>query len=207
MDDGWVGPVAGLDGVGSAFVVALFTPKGADEGDVFHLIRELIQPRRELHALHGGVDGCTAGGDVRAGFRIECFQLTRSAAHPQHNHRLRRPLHFLGFAGQDRPQRRQPCKGCRPCREKGPAVELRKLRGHENSVVGVLNTSRWMHSEWNYPDPDAEVSASPAIDDIYSLSGSFLGFLLLAFFTVVVLSSSAEVGGGIMSSAWRSDGS
>ena len=111
MRDGRVRAEAGLERVRAAFVVAFLALERADERDAVHLVGELFETGGELHALRGRVDRRRAGGDVRPGLRVERLQLTRPAAHPEHDDRLRRRPLLLRDArkrGAERSQPRQP---------------------------------------------------------------------------------------------------
>ncbi len=73
---GWVGPVTGLHCVRSAaFVVAFLAPQRPHQRYVFHLVGKLFKPGSQLHAFGGSLDGFGPAGDVRAGLRVEGFEL------------------------------------------------------------------------------------------------------------------------------------
>ena len=78
------------------------------ECDRAHLVGELVEPLGELDALDGRGDRLGPAGDLRAGMRVERFELARPAAQPEQDDRLRRLARLLGLLGQQLADRRQP---------------------------------------------------------------------------------------------------
>ena len=144
---GRIGPIAGLHEIGAAFVIAFLTDQRADQGDGFHLFREVAETLGQLNALGRGGNGPGAAGDFGPRMGVERLQLTRPPAQPQQNDRLGR-LTFALFRllGQQVPQRREPADAAQP----GPfqpvtAIERRTMRVaakkfHDGLHLGGLTT-------------------------------------------------------------------
>src|SRR5690606_34127035 len=90
MHERRVGTVAGLRVVGRSLVVALLADNRAYERDMVHVFRQTREPLADLDTFRARRDGSHTVADGRAGMRIECFELTRTALKPQNNDRPRR---------------------------------------------------------------------------------------------------------------------
>ena len=85
MDDGGILVESGLQFVLRAAVVAIGSGDGADERGVVHLLGELRENFRDLHAIDGGLDGIEFTLGLTAGFRVPSVEMTHAAAVPKEN--------------------------------------------------------------------------------------------------------------------------
>ena len=133
-----VGPVAGLQQVGAALVVALLAHHRPDQRDRAHLLGEPAEAVGELHALHGRVDGLRAAGDRLAGLGVERLELARPALQPEQDDRLRR------LAAIARPARRAVADGRQPAHA-GQAERLQESAATGKEQARRMRMRQWFH--------------------------------------------------------------